>query len=418
MPISGDRAYSLLKKIAFTRPAGSPEELRAAVVLADEVQSLGLDVSLEPFSIEAAEFTTTEFTVTYPYKKFYTVKGYEHSKNTPSGGIDAEFIYLDNLTKESLRSCAGRVVLCEKVGCSTQDIAESDVVAFAVMDGKATDDPLTTDLNSMAFRTSKDRGLVTAYTIRARDALEMVRRGAQRVHMVLHGKTVERTSHNVITSVNGTGNPDEVVVFGAHYDSIPFGQGASDNAAGSVCIMELLRYFVENPPKRSLKFVWFGAEEVGLLGSKEYLKVHEAELKTHKLMINMDVGGSVMGHNFVRATCEESVAHYLQFLASEVGYQADIKQGLMGSDSTPFADLRIPAVGFGRGAAHGLEFAHSRHDTIDYISPERLAEVTGFVRLFADRVIGSKQFPIPQTIPDNVVLRINQMLRGNEGKKK
>jgi len=96
-----------------------------------------------------------------------------------------------------------------------------------------------------------------------------------------------------------------------------------------------------------------------------------------------------------------------------------VKQGLMGSDSTPFADRKVPSIGFGRGAAHGLEFAHSRHDVIEYLSPAALEETASFVLTFARRMCEAKTFPVPRTIPDNMVERVDKMLgKGKEEKSK
>lgn len=87
--------------------------------------------------------------------------------------------------------------------------------------------------------------------------------------------------------------------FGAHYDSVLFSTGAYDNMSGSVIIMELLRYFAANPPRRTLKFNWFGSEEQGLLGSKAYVAAHEAELEKHRLMVNVDMAGPVLGSEHI-----------------------------------------------------------------------------------------------------------------------
>ena len=68
--------------------------------------------------------------------------------------------------------------------------------------------------------------------------------------------------------------------FGAHYDSVDFSKGVYDNGAGSVINMEILRYFKENPPKRTLKFMWYGSEEIGLEGSWAYVKAHKESWRT------------------------------------------------------------------------------------------------------------------------------------------
>ena len=162
-----------------------------------------------------------------------------------------------------------------------------------------------------------------------------------------------------------------------------------------------------------MKFIWFGSEEIGLEGSKAYLAVHEQELDAYRLMVNVDVAGSTMGHNFVRVTADESVSHYLNYLAKEVGYSADIKQGLMGSDSTAFAWKNIPSVGFGRAQSSALQFCHSRHDTTDYISPQALEETAEFVSLFIHKICDSLIIPIPELIPESVAKRAKEMIEKN-----
>ena len=56
---------------------------------------------------------------------------------------------------------------------------------------------------------------------------------------------------------------------------------------GSVIIMELLKYFAEHKPARTLKFNWYGSEEQGLLGSKAWTAAHADELDKHVLMVNV-----------------------------------------------------------------------------------------------------------------------------------
>ena len=74
--------------------------------------------------------------------------------------------------------------------------------------------------------------------------------------------------------------------------------------------MEVLRWFKENPPKRTVKFMWYGSEEIGLEGSWAFVKAHKDELKDHLLMINTDVGGPVLGRETISVTAEESLVEY------------------------------------------------------------------------------------------------------------
>ena len=81
-----NRAFALLDKIGFTRVAGSSEELKAAEILKAECESFGLSAVVEPFEIESAEVEAT-FEILEPYRKSYTVRGYQCAESTAADGL-------------------------------------------------------------------------------------------------------------------------------------------------------------------------------------------------------------------------------------------------------------------------------------------------------------------------------------------
>ncbi len=89
--------------------------------------------------------------------------------------------------------------------------------------------------------------------------------------------------HNIIAEIPGTDLKDEVVMFGAHFDSWHSGTGATDNGAGSAVMMETARILMETiketgvQPRRTLRIALWTGEEQGLLGSRAYVKKHLAE---------------------------------------------------------------------------------------------------------------------------------------------
>ena len=232
--------------------------------------------------------------------------------------------------------------------------------------------------------------------------------------MVLKGHTEEWTSHNVVATVLGTEKPEEIISFGAHYDSVEFSKGVYDNGAGSVINMEVLRYFKENPPKRTLKFMWYGSEEIGLEGSWAYVKAHKEELKNHQLMINVDVGGPVLGVDGIAATAEEKLVNYLEYFVKIHGFSAEVKQSIYSSDSIPFADSGIPGVNFTRFGAQGAAYIHNRFDTLDFLSPEALAKTTRTVLAFAKEMTGAAVLPVERKIPQNMVEEVEKYLYKKE----
>lgn len=99
-------------------------------------------------------------------------------------------------------------------------------------------------------------------------------------------------SANVVGTLAAKPGAREIII-SAHYDSVR-GPGANDNASGVAAMLELARFFHASalPPGVSLRFVAFGAEEAGLLGSKAYLQRHLLELQNCRLLFNIDeIGG-------------------------------------------------------------------------------------------------------------------------------
>jgi Zn-dependent M28 family amino/carboxypeptidase len=108
-----------------------------------------------------------------------------------------------------------------------------------------------------------------------------------------------RTTRNIIAETPG-GDPDHVLVVGAHLDSVPRGGGINDNGSGSAAILETAEVLAERgiEPRNKIRFMWFSAEEFGLLGSAAYVAdLSQAERDKIAAMLNFDMVGSP---NFVR----------------------------------------------------------------------------------------------------------------------
>ena len=283
------------------------------------------------------------------------------------------------------------------------------------MEGELRDNREETDLSTRKLRrTLRAFGNVPMVHTRVLDAIELVRKGASKARMVLKGRTEERTSHNVVATVLGTEKPEEIVSFGAHYDSVDFSKGVYDNGAGSVINMEILRYFKENPPKRTLKFMWYGSEEIGLEGSWAYVKAHKEELENHLLMINVDVGGPVLGVDKITATAEQKLADYLDYFVKIHGFGAETKQGIYSSDSIPFADCGVPGVNFSRDGAQGAAYIHNRFDTLSFLSAEALEKTTRIVLAFGREMANAAVLPVERKIPQNIVEEVEKYLYKKE----
>lgn len=417
MEICGKREMELLEKIGFTRIAGSPEEEKAAQILKEECDKLGVPAIIQPFEIEQGIVEEATLEILEPFQQEIPVTGYQCAQNTPEGGLEAPFLYVENADDVSLSDARGKIVLVNgymRVPLFRK-LMKAGVAGIVTMEGQLRDRREETDLSTRKLRrTLRAFGNVPMVHTRVLDAIDMVRKGACKARLVLKGHTEEWTSHNVIATVLGTEKPEEIVSFGAHYDSVDFSKGVYDNGAGSVINMEVLRYFAENPPKRTLKFMWYGSEEIGLEGSWAYVKAHKEELEAHKLMINVDVGGPVLGVDRITATAEKALASYLEYFVKIHGFTAEVKQGIYSSDSIPFADSGVPGVNFSRDGAPGAAYIHDRFDTLSFLSADMLEKTTRIVLEFGKEMANAALVPVERKIPQNIVEDVEKYLYKKE----
>ena len=245
-------------------------------------------------------------------------------------------------------------------------------------------------------------GKIPAVCIRMKDAEAVLRAKPAKAHVVMIEDELKNLSHNVVATIEGSQYKDEIIAFTAHYDSVSYSRGAFDNATGSTAIMQLLAYFKEHQPKRTLKFVWCGSEEMGLLGSKAHCEIHKEELPKYKFCLNVDMIGVTIGFDIACCTSNISLVNYIKYLGYEVGFPIQRRQGVYSSDSTPFADCGVPSVSFARLAPQGGAVIHSRKDVIDFLEEENYYRTCDFMALFANRLVSSVVFPVEKEIPMNM----------------
>jgi len=88
-------------------------------------------------------------------------------------------------------------------------------------------------------------------------------------------------------------NDGNVVMAGAHLDSVQRGPGIQDNGSGSAALLEVAEQIAKLKPQNTLRFAWWGAEEAGLIGSTQYVNgLSAAELDRIALYLNFDMVGS------------------------------------------------------------------------------------------------------------------------------
>ena len=405
-----NRAYSLLKRISFERTGGSKEELKAAKIIKKEIEKEGYEAKIESFPVDYSEIEEASLQVTSPTKKKYQVTGVKMSGNTPDKGIEKDFVYVENVLDANIVDIEDKIVLVNGRMLHTfyKKLIEKKVAGFICFSGSVYDEEENSDLDVMQIREpSYKLGKIPGVCIRALDAQKLIDSMPKKVKIVLKQKEGKINSRNVITRIKGTKYPDQVIAITAHYDSVKFSSGAYDNASGSVGIMELFHHFVKNKPQRTMVFIWCGAEEMGLQGSKAYVKMHEEEIPNYLFCLNVDMIGVTLGREIAVSTAEKSLVDYISYLSKEIGIPLRSSQGVYSSDSTPFADSGVPATSFARISPEGGAKIHSRKDMIDFIKPHAFDSSLKMMLTFLNRLDSSIVFPIPRSIPENMKLELD-----------
>jgi Zn-dependent M28 family amino/carboxypeptidase len=197
---------------------------------------------------------------------------------------------------------------------------------------------------------------------------ETLRRGARdggtgaRVELETNVVAETRRTRNVIAE-SKTGDARHLVVAGAHLDSVQAGPGINDNASGSAVLLEVAERLARMQPRNRLRFVWWGAEELGLIGSRHYVGRLSPQARTaHALYLNLDMVGSPNYVLFVydgngslpndadppsgSAAIEAALAGYLR--TRRIPFRETQLDG--SSDHAPFSAAGIPVGGLFTGA--------------------------------------------------------------------
>ena len=403
--ICGKRQLEFMKQFTYIREAGTEGELKAALAIQEELRSFGVESRQEEFEFDTWKILEAEFTVTEPFVKTYKVAGYGRCGNTPESGIEAPFLYAENGDAINLSFAKGKIVMVNNPmnGDMYQKLVAAGAVAFVTLTGTPIDEGDDTLLYTRAVP-KMEATPIQGVVLHHKDAMEIVDGGATRARLTLKSELGKATSRNVIARIEGTEIPEEVLTLTAHFDTVPQGPGAYDNMAACAIIMELCRYFKVHNPRRSMEFVWFGAEEKGLLGSRNYTEVHKDELKNHQFNMNVDLAGQLVGGTVIGVTGDPAICHMIEYMAHEIGIGMVTRNAIWGSDSNTFAWNGVPAMTLNRDG-FGM---HTRHDIVDYISPWSLERSAKLLGKIAESLGNIAVMPFPRAIPEQFMKELDK----------
>jgi Zn-dependent M28 family amino/carboxypeptidase len=316
-----------------------------------------------------------------------------YSPGTPEGGLRSEVIDVGAGTKEEFAAqhaeIAGKIVLASSASSPEgQRIHRREKYGRAVEAG-AVGFLFANHLPGMLAPTGSLRGgrmgEIPGLGLSYEDGFTLAhhcRQSQAVVELHIQNETGPAEAWHVVGQVPGSKAgtaEEEVVVIGGHYDGHDIAQGAMDNASGVAVLLELARTFgpLRGQLPRTLRFIAFAVEELGVLGSTEYVKKHLEDLGPVSFMMNLD---ACVGPDPAEVTLNgfEDLRPLLQGFAADMRYQLSLNnQVVTASDNFPFVMQGIPATNLVRRGLDprlGRGYGHTAADTFDKVSEVDLRE--------------------------------------------
>ena len=298
------------------RLSGSPELDKAIAWAAQAMKDDGLaNVHTEKVMVPRWVRGAEDAAITAPIQRDLHVLGLGGSIGTPKGGITAPIVVVHDWAELDAKADAvkGAIVLLdvampaytEEHGSGYGEVVQyrgggasraAKRGAVAVLMRSVTAHSLRTPhTGAMTYEDGVPK--IPALAVTVEDATLLARlagEGPTTVHLHMDdAKLDDVESANVIGELRGKDEPDEVVVIGGHIDSWDVGQGAHDDGAGVVTMMQTLVVLnkLHLQPRRTIRVVLFTNEENGLRGGKGYAQDHAAEASKTAFALESDSGG-------------------------------------------------------------------------------------------------------------------------------
>ena len=181
-------------------------------------------------------------------------------------------------------------------------------------------------------------------------------------------------SGNVIAEVPGRDPKAPILLVGGHLDSWDLGTGAIDDASGVAIMTAAAKHIMDaGRPLRTIRVVWFGAEEPGGFGGKAYAEAHGRE--AYAIAGESDFGADRIWR-FASKLMTTDPAAYAQLAASlaPLGITKNDKGGADGTDVEPTIDAGAPWISLSQDGTRYFDYHHTPDDTLDKIDPAQLRQ--------------------------------------------
>ncbi|MGE3960471.1 MAG: M28 family metallopeptidase [Dehalococcoidia bacterium] len=351
------------------RPAGSEAERAAAAYLVDQLAAAGYRASVEEFTFEAAK---DDSTVTLPDGAVVRALAMEGAANDE---VSATAVHGGLGRPEDLAGADldGKVVIFDRGIITFADKARAAVAGGAVAVIVVNDEP------GLFLGSLGDAGIaIPVVAVPGEAAAEVEASIGRQITVVTDAGIETITSQNVVGRIGDSCH----AYLGGHYDTVAVSPGANDNASGTAVVLEVAR----TNPVEGLCVILFGAEELGLFGSQNYVAEHLAG--TARFMLNIDMAGVLDSPMIVG---DRDLTREILEAITDAGVASSLRAGrfppFASSDHVSFEAVGVPSVTFNAGADD--EVIHTPGDTFDRIEEATVSMLLDSVDAALDALVAA-----------------------------
>lgn len=390
--LSADAIYNHISILASkdnARITGFDGEKDAAAYISKQFESVGLTVESQSFPITAFQCNETEVKIKGGENKILPSKSLTFSAATPKEGITAQIVDGDMGTDDLLTQAnvKNKLVLMKRGGdyfrVKTERAASYGALGVVFYDpNPESEEPVSATLSSPSQ--------IPAISIRRLDGdllkKEISSNKNLEITLKLDSISTPSQSQNIIATLKAKNETKDTktLVIGAHYDGVDT-PAANDNASGIATVLEIAKLLSKEPVKCNVKFIAFGSEETGLVGSSYYVQqLNTSEVVNMIGMINLDMVGAGT-QLFIHTLLKDSKtvpAELAEACAKDFNY-AYTRNEFDRSDHVPFAENGIGEVFFEYGPYKGY---HTDKDNISIIQKDALAKVCNIATSIANEM--------------------------------
>ncbi|WP_188006589.1 M20/M25/M40 family metallo-hydrolase [Sporosarcina sp. ANT_H38] len=382
-----EKIHSSLKELTKKpRVAGTNSEIRAAAFLTVQLQSEGYEVEVQPFDFEKYIMPESKSLVVEGFDGSFSPASFQYSVDGNTSGqlVDAGYGLKSDYKKIDVKGKIALVAV-DKTAFYELVLLASEAGAKAIL----LYFPDESESTNWTLGREHFEDFIPALALtydEGKKLLDFVKKGSPvNATVEIEGARIEKlASQNIIATKKPTKVADvndDIILIGAHYDSVDKAPGASDNASGTAVVLELARMFKTLPTNKEIRFLFFGAEEEGLHGSKKYVSaMSKDEIKRSSAMFNLDMVGSADAGNLAIQTLDgwDNIVTKAASKANEELNGTSIETTFGDrSDHTPFHNAGIDAALFIYDPVE--EWYHTPNDTIEKLSKDRLLNVAKII---------------------------------------